>query len=263
MTNDDAIGYELRDGLAVISLNRPEKRNAVDIAMFRAIAAAADRANGDPDARGILVRAEGPSFCAGIDLLALAGLAGAASERFQEFVSIAQAPYLALARAGMPVVAAVRGHALGAGFQLALACDARVVATDASFGLLEARFGLIPDLGGMWHLAREIGPSRTKELAWTARTVDAGEADRMGLVNRLVSPEHLDAEAESFAREMMSYSPVTAAAVKELVGRAGETSLEEELAAEAAAQRRVLNSADHTEAVAAFLERRPPRFTGR
>jgi enoyl-CoA hydratase/carnithine racemase len=231
--------------------------------MFAAIASAAERADADPDARGILLRAEGPSFCAGIDLTALAGLAGAAAARFEEFVAIAQAPYLALARAGMPVVAAVRGHALGAGFQLALACDARVVATDAAFGLLEARYGLIPDLGGMWHLAREVGPSKAKELAWTARTIDAADADRMGLVSRLVSPGELETEAESFARGLIAHSPVTARAVKALAGRAHERSLEDELAAEADAQERVMHSDDHTEAVVAFLERRSPRFTGR
>ena len=263
MADDGTITYELRDGLAVISLDRPGKRNALDLEMFGSIAAAAERADTDPDAHGILLRAEGPSFCAGIDLSALAGLAGAAAERFAVFVAIAQAPYLALARANMPVVAAVRGHALGAGFQLALACDARVVATDASFGLLEARYGLIPDLGGMWHLAREVGPSRAKEFAWTARTIDATEADRLGLVNRLVPPADLDTEAEAFARELIAHSPVTAGAVKALVGRATETSLEDELAAEADAQRRVLQSDDHREAVAAFLERRDPRYTGR
>jgi enoyl-CoA hydratase/carnithine racemase len=259
---NDIVTYERREGVAVISLDRPAKRNALDLEAFEALAEAARRAGGDEAARAVVVRAEGPSFCAGIDLNALAGLAGSAAERFGEFVAIAQRPYATLARLSLPVVAAVRGHALGAGFQLALACDVRVAATDAAFGLLEARFGLIPDLGGMWHLTREIGPSRTKDLAWTGRTIDAAEADRLGLLNRLVAPEELDEAAFATALELGARSPVTARAVKDLVNGATERSLEDELAAEAQAQGRALQSDDHREAVAAFLERRDPRFTG-
>jgi enoyl-CoA hydratase/carnithine racemase len=258
-----AIRYEVEDGLAVISLSRPEKRNAVNLKMFAELAQATEQAGADGDVRGILLRAEGPSFCAGIDLSALAGLAGSAAERFQDFVAVAQGPCRALASVGVPVVAAVRGHALGAGFQLALACDLRVASTDASFGLLEARYGLIPDLGGMWHLAREIGPSRAKELAWTARVIDAAEADRLGLINELVAPEDLEDRARALARSLMVHSPVTAAAVKSLIAATTETSLEDELRAEATAQGRVLQSEDHVEAVAAFLEDRSPRFVGR
>lgn len=255
------ITYDVDDGLAVISLNRPEKRNAMNREMFVEIGDAVERAASDPDVRGLLLRAEGPSFSAGIDLMALAGLAGQL-DRFDEFVALAQRPYRLLADARMPVVAAVRGHSLGAGFQLALACDTRVVATDASFGLLEARYGLIPDLGGLYHLSRLTGPSVAKELAWSARTIDAHAADRLGLVNRLVEPEALDVAALAFARELIGNSPVTARLVKGLV-TASDGSLEAELEREARAQREALASSDHREAVAAFFEKRPPRFTGR
>ena len=263
MGDFSTIRYGSSDGLATISLDRPEKRNALNLEAFSELTRAVERAAADDDVHGILVRANGPSFCAGIDLGALAGLAGAASERFEEFVAIAQGPYRALADAPKPVVAAVQGHALGAGFQLMLACDVRVVATDATFGLLEARYGLIPDLGGLWHLTREVGPARAKELAWSARTIEAAEADRLGLVARVVPPEDLDVEAEACARELIAHSPVTARRVKALVGAANAVTLEAELAAEAAAQGEVLQSEDHREAVAAFLERRSPRFTGR
>jgi enoyl-CoA hydratase/carnithine racemase len=168
-----------------------------------------------------------------------------------------------LATMPVPVVAAVRGHSLGAGFQLALACDARVVSTDASFGLLEARYGLIPDLGGLFHLAREVGPARAKELAWSAQTIDAREAHRLGLVNRLVEPEDLEPAARAFAGELTRNSPVTARLVKGLVARMASGTLEHELDREARAQGEALASADHKEAVAAFLEGRPPTFTGR
>jgi enoyl-CoA hydratase/carnithine racemase len=261
MSTLTTITYDVDDALAVISLNRPEKRNAMNREMFVDIADAAERAASDPDVRGLLLRAEGPSFSAGIDLMALAGLAGQV-DRFDEFVALAQRPYRLLATMSVPVVAAVRGHSLGAGFQLALACDARVVAADASFGLLEARYGLIPDLGGLYHLSRLAGPSRAKELAWSARTIDAREADRLGLVNRLVEPDGLDGAALAFARELIGNSPVTARLVKALVARS-DGSLEAELDREARAQREALTSSDHREAVAGFFEKRPPRFTGR
>jgi 2-(1,2-epoxy-1,2-dihydrophenyl)acetyl-CoA isomerase len=157
----------------------------------------------------------------------------------------------------------VQGHALGAGFQLALAADLRVAAEGATFGLLEAKFGLIPDLGGLWHLAREVGPARTKELAWTARTLDVDEAERLGLVHRRTAPETLDREARSLAEEVAVNSPVAARLVKDLVRSSALGSLEDELAAEAGAQREALRSEDQREAVAAYLERRAPRFTGR
>jgi len=262
VSNFATITYRVDHALAVISLARPDKRNAMNLEMFVEVADAAERAASDPDVRGLLVRGEGPSFCAGIDLGALAGLAGRL-DGFEAFVAIAQRPYRLLATMPVPVVAAIHGHALGAGFQLALACDARVVATDATFGLLEARYGLIPDLGGLYHLAREVGPSRAKELAWSARTIDAPEADRIGLVNRLVGPGQLEAAATAFAGELIAHSPVTVRHVKTLVARLGQVPLEQELEREARAQREVLGSDDHVEAVAAFLEDRPPRFVGR
>jgi enoyl-CoA hydratase/carnithine racemase len=259
----DTIRFEVEDGLALITLARPDKRNAMNAEMFGELGDAAEQASSDPDARGILVRAEGPSFCAGIDLSLLAGLAGAGPEGFRGFVNMAQRPYRLIARSEKPSVAAVRGHALGAGFQLALACDLRIAASDATFGLLEARYGLIPDLGGLYHLAREAGPARAKELAWSARSIGAQEAERIGLVDRVVDPGALDEEARAFAVRVLAHSPITTGLVKELVDGTLEVSLDEELRREADAQARMLSSEDHAEAVAAFLEQRPPRYRGK
>jgi enoyl-CoA hydratase/carnithine racemase len=161
-----------------------------------------------------------------------------------------------------PAVAAVRGHALGAGLQLALACDLRLAAADAKFGMLEPRYGLIPDLGGLHRLARLIGPSRAKELVWSTRTVQAEEALRIGLVDRLTEPSTLLAEAEALARQVTQHSPTSVALVKVLADGAYETPLEEEFEREAAAQTRAIMSEHHREAVAAFLEGRAPEFRG-
>ena len=157
-----SIRYEASQGLARITLARPAKRNAVTLQMFQELGDATEAAGSDPEVRGVVVAAEGPSFCAGIDVALLAELAPLAAraaedpDGFRAFVRLAQRPYLNLARMPKPTVAAVQGHALGAGFQLALACDLRVVTADATFGMLEARYGLIPDLGGMHHLTRLV-----------------------------------------------------------------------------------------------------------
>jgi enoyl-CoA hydratase/carnithine racemase len=263
MADFQTLDYELRDGLAYVTLARPEKRNAMNLEMFAELAEAADRAGADPEASGVVLSGQGPSFCAGIDLGALGGLAGAPPGQFLTFLRAAQRPYLALATLPKPVVAAVQGHAIGAGFQLALACDLRVAADDAAFGMLEARYGLIPDLGGMHHLTRLVGPARAKELVWSARTVTAQEAKRIGLADRVVPAASLAQEASVLAHAMTAYSPITAAFTKGLIDRAHETGLEVELEREGQAQASVLRTDDHREAVAAFLEHRPPTFTGR
>src|SRR5438128_6170155 len=127
---------------------------------------------------------------------------------FHAFVRGAQRAYRNLQTVPKPSIAAVQGHALGAGFQLALACDLRVLAEDALLGMLEIRFGIIPDLGGNHGLARLVGPARAKELVWTGRRVDASEADRLGLANRIVAVDALQKEAEELARALAAGPPV-------------------------------------------------------
>jgi enoyl-CoA hydratase/carnithine racemase len=255
----ETIRYETSDGLGRITLARPEKRNAVNSQMFQEIGDAAELARQDSDVLAVIVEGEGPVFCAGLDLSAVGELSSLRA-RFRSFVRMAQRPYLLLARMEKPVIAAVQGHAVGAGFQLALACDLRVVADDVKFGMLEARYGLIPDLGGLHHLSRLIGTGRTKELLWSTRLVEADEAERIGLANRVVPADQLSKAAEDLAREVTTYSPTAAALVKELVSRATETGLEQELEREADAQTICIDSDDQRESVAAFLEGRPPKF---
>ena len=242
MPDFESIRYQVHDGLAQITLARPDKRNAISLKMFQELGDATEAAGGDQEIRAVLVAGEGPSFCAGIDLALLAELAPLAAsaaeepDPFRAFVRMAQRPYLALARMPKPTVAAVQGHALGAGFQLALACDLRVAATDAKFGMLEARYGLIPDLGGMHHLTRLVGPARAKELVWTTRTIEAAEADRLGLLHRSVDPGDLPRAAEDLLRACIAHSPVALALTKQLIGSIFERPLEEELDHEADAQ---------------------------
>jgi enoyl-CoA hydratase/carnithine racemase len=254
------IRYAVDDGLARITLARPAKRNAIDEAMFGELGDATELAWSDPEARALLLDAEGVAFCAGLDLAAVGGIAGLRDAAFRSFVRTAQRPFLNLARMPKPSVAAVQGHAVGAGFQLALACDLRIVADDVSFAMLEARYGLIPDLGGLHHLARLVGPGRAKELVWTTRAVLAPEAERTGLANRVVPAPELAEAALALVRDVMGWSPTAAALSKALLSRGTETGLEAELEREADAQAQCLASEDHRESVAAFFERRPPAF---
>jgi enoyl-CoA hydratase len=259
----ETIAVDVADGVAVISLSRPEKRNAMNAAMFAELGDAAAEASGDPEVRVVLVRGEGPSFCAGIDLAALGDLAGAGGDGMREFVEVAQRPFRLLASMPKPTIAAVQGHALGAGLQLALACDLRVAAEGASLGILEVGFGIVPDLGGNHRLAALVGPSRAKELIWTARRIDAAEAERLGAVNRVVPPEDLEREARALASTLAGRAPIPVRHVKALVDLAGHEPLGRVMAAEAEAQAECLASEDHREAVAASFERREPRFGGR
>jgi enoyl-CoA hydratase len=244
----ETIRYEVEDGLARITLARPEKRNAVSHAMFTELGHATEQAATDPHARAVLVAGEGPSFCAGIDLSLLGELGSLAARAtedeggFRAFVHMAQQPFRTLARMSKPTVAAVQGHAVGAGLQLALACDLRVAGADAMFGMLEPRYGLIPDLGGAHRLARLVGPSRAKELVWSTRVVDAQEALSIGLVDRLVGSEALLVEATALARQVSQHSPTAVALIKELIEGASETALDREFELEAEAQARAIRT---------------------
>jgi 2-(1,2-epoxy-1,2-dihydrophenyl)acetyl-CoA isomerase len=263
MADFETIRYGVHDGVATISLARPDKRNAINAQMFTELGDAAERAANDPGIRVVLVTGDGEAFSAGIDVLLLNQLSGTRGARFRSFVRTAQRPHFILASMDKPTVAAVQGHAVGAGFQLALACDLRLAAEDVRFAMLEVRFGLIPDLGGIHRLARLIGPARTKEVIWTGRSIEAEEAERLGLVNRVVSAEALEKEAEALVRELVVAPPLPVSLSKTLVGRAHETSLETSLERDAQAQAACIESEDHHEAVEAYLEKRPARFHGR
>ena len=263
MADFETIKYGVHDGLATITLARPDKRNAINAQMFTELGDAADRAANDPGIRVVLVTGEGESFSSGIDVLLLNQLAGTRGARFRSFVRTAQRPHYILASMDKPTVAAVQGHAVGAGFQLALACDLRVVAEDVRFAMLEIRFGLIPDLGGLHRLSRLIGPARTKEIVWSGRNVEAEESERLGLVNRVVSTDTLEKEAEAYARELVQAPPLPVSLTKTLIGRGHETSLETSLERDAQAQAACIESEDHREAVEAYMEKRPARFHGR
>jgi 2-(1,2-epoxy-1,2-dihydrophenyl)acetyl-CoA isomerase len=263
MSDFETVKYGVHNGLATIELTRPEKLNAFNAQMFNELADAVTRAAEDPGIRVVLVKGQGRAFSSGIDVLLLGQLSGTRGARFRAFAKTAQRPFEALALMEKPTIAAVQGHALGAGFQLALACDLRIVADDVEFAALEVRFGIIPDLGGPHRLARFLGAPLAKELIWTGRTMGAEEAQRVGLANRVVPADALDQEAETYARTLVASPPIPVSLTKSLINRAPETPLEASLEQQSQAQAACVETEDHREAVEAYLEKRTPRFTGR
>jgi enoyl-CoA hydratase/carnithine racemase len=233
------------DGVATITLNRPEARNAFDMTMRQDLEAALVGFDGDPEVRVVIVRGAGEHFCAGGDVKLMRDHPMTAAEGQARVEAINRA-ILALARFRAPTIAMVDGAAAGAGCNLALACD--LVASDrARFGEVFARIGLIPDAGGTYFLPRRVGLARAKELVFTADIVDAREAERIGLVNRVVPVAELEAETYSLARRIADGPPRVLAAAKTLLDRAPGLDLESALHWEALTQGAMIEAADHRE----------------
>ena len=249
------------DGVATLTLNRPEARNALDMAMRRALEAALTALEADAAVRVLVVRGAGEHFSAGGDVKLMRDTPMTAAEGQARVEAINRA-ILALARFRAPTIAMVDGAAAGAGCNLALACDLVVASDRARFGEVFARIGLIPDAGGTYFLPRRIGLARAKELVFTGDIIDAGEADRIGLVNRVVPAPDLERETYALARRIADGPPRALAAAKALLARAPGLDLESALHWEALTQGAMIVAADHREGLRAFFEKRPPRFTG-
>ena len=260
----DLVLTSIDDGLLTITLNRAEKRNALSVEMFAAVGEAFDRA-AEPGVRTVLLRGEGTIFCAGIDLASLAQLGGGdVHANFETAVAGLQAIYMRLEQVGKPSVAAVRGVAFGAGLQLAMACDLRVVADDARLGLLEIRYGIIPDLTGIHRAVQLCGLSRAKDMAMTGRELTAEEALRWGLADRVVAAADVEATALALARQVNGNAPLAASWAKRLADQAAAGQAPaDNLRDVAAAQVDCITSPDFAEAMTARLEGRAPNFSGK
>lgn len=259
----EVVRVEVADRVATVSLNRPDKLNAVSPEVFAGLYEAGRRIEADDEVRAVLLRGEGRAFCSGLDLDALQGLSGQTSRNGGSVDgSQAQGGFSVWQRMDKPVVAAVQGYALGAGFQLALAADIRLAAEGAVMSVFEITYGLVPDLGGTQLLPLLVGPARAKELIWTARRFTAEEASAWGIVNRVVAPDRLEDEARELAADLASRPPLPIRFTKALVSKAGSVPLEEGMREEIAAQARCITSADMREAVSAAFEKRRGSYTG-
>ena len=250
---------ERREELAVITLDRPEALNALSFPVLRELGAAFD-AVAASDARALLVTGAGPkAFCAGADIKELMGRTLVEQRRGAE---LGQAVFAKLDRLPIPSIAIVNGFAFGGGLELALACTFRLVTRSARMGLPEIKLGLIPGYGGTQRLPRLIGVARALELVMTGRAVTAEEAERIGLANRVVEGDPLQAGV-AFARELTGYSLPVLELARTAVRRAVELPLQEGLGAEADLSTLAYRTGDSVEGMTAFLEKRKPQFKDR
>jgi enoyl-CoA hydratase len=253
--------FDLADGIARITINRPDKLNALNASVIGELADAAGRVEADADVRGVLLTGAGTkAFVAGADI---AELAGQSPFEGKQRSMAGQQMMRRLERCGKPVIAAVNGFALGGGCELAMACHLRIASETARFGQPEVKLGLAPGYGGTVRLPRLVGKGRALELLLTGAMIDAQEAWRIGLVNRVVPAERLLAEADVLLREILDQGPLAVRSVLECVEVGSDLSVDEGLLLEATHFGLLSASADMREGTAAFLAKRKASFTGR
>ncbi|MDR1206527.1 MAG: enoyl-CoA hydratase/isomerase family protein [Peptococcaceae bacterium] len=260
--NYQFILYDQSDGIAVVTINRPESRNALTQSLMAELGHAIDQAESDSGVKVLILTGAGDrSFVAGADINEV-NARGTLSELGPNS-RLRRAVYSRLDHLFKPSIAAVNGYALGGGCELALACTLRIAAESARFGQPEINLGIIPGLGGTQRLARLIGKGRAMELILTGEPIGAQEAFRIGLVNKVTPAAQLMEEAKALALKLASKPPLALRAAKDAVDYGADMSLATALEFENRLFAIVSGSADRAEGVAAFLEKRPPEWQGR
>ncbi len=266
---NDRVTCTITDGVADVRLNRPEKMNAIDGALFEALAATGERLAADRSVRAVVLSGEGRGFCAGLDFGSFQAMAGGNGSKVLPTTGSPDDPSLTpgkITHRGqqaawvwqeipVPVIAAVHGVALGGGCQIALGADLRYTTADAKFSILEIRWGLIPDMTGTQTLTRLVGLDVAKELTFTGRMVSGEEAVRLGLATKVCADPLADALA--LAHEIAAKSPHAVRMAKALLNASGETSIAEGFKAERQGIATLIGSPNQVEAITAYFEKRP------
>ena len=251
------------EGITTITLNRPDRLNAFIGHMRRDLAEALEHAGSDRGSRVVIITGAGRAFCAGGDVAFMADLMQRRdAEEFSRILGAGRRVILAIRQMTKPVIASINGPASGAGFNLALACDLRIASSDARFSQSFAKVGLHPDWGGTYFLPRLVTPNKACEMFFLGESIDAEEALRLGILNRVVAPEALETETLQLAESLRAAPPISLAAAKHAIYMSQAADLEEMLRFETEAQLRCFDSDDGHEGVHAFLEKREPKFTG-
>ena len=247
---------ERRGRVGIVRLNRPQALNALNATLRNELLGAAETFDADADVGCILITGSDKAFAAGADIKEMAD---------KSYIDIFRVDYAAdyerLTRVRKPVIAAVAGFALGGGCELAMMCDFIIAADNAKFGQPEIKLGIIPGIGGTQRLARAVGKAKAMDLILTGRMMDAAEAERSGLVARVVPAARLMEEAIKVAETIAAMSQPSLLAAKEAVNRSFETSLAEGVRFERRVFHALFATKDRKEGMAAFIEKRPPRFT--
>jgi enoyl-CoA hydratase len=252
----ETIVVEIEDHVATIRLNRPEALNALNGQVLDEIADAVGEADASSRVRAIVITGSEKAFAAGADIKEMAGK-GFVDMFLEDYFT---GPTEALMRCRKPIVAAVSGYCLGGGCELAMICDFIICSDTAKFGQPEINLGVIPGMGGSQRLTRFVGKSKAMDMCMTGRFMDADEAERAGLVSRVVPAKDLQREAREVAARIAEKSPLTVRAVKEAVNRSYETTLREGLLFERRLFNALFSTEDQAEGMAAFAEKRTPQF---
>ena len=255
----DHLLLSVEERIATLTVNRPEKLNALNASVIGALGEAIDDLRGRGDVAGIILTGAGRAFIAGADISELTELTAHAG---QKLARRGQDVFRRFETCPKPVIAAVNGFALGGGCELAMSCHIRIAAEAAKFGQPEVKLGVIPGYGGTQRLARLVGKGRALQLVLTGEMSDAAEAYRIGLVNRVVAAEQLLSTARTLMQQMLANAPLALAACIDVVDRGLQIPLEEATMLEAMQFGVLLATEDTTEGTRAFLEKRTPRFRG-
>lgn len=262
-TSTETVLLRVENGVAWITLNRPGRLNAFAGTMRDDLHDAIDRAASSPDVRVLVITGAGRGFCTGADVEVMSDLLQRGDDAtFETLVQAGMRVIQRLRSVEQPVIAAVNGPAAGAGASLALACDFRVASERATIGITFNRIGLHPDWGATYTLPRLVGPGRAAELVMSGRMVEAREAERIGLFERVVAEDWFEDEVKKLAKELAAKPPLALRLAKRTLADSLELELDDMLAAEREQQMRCFRSADAKEGIAAFNEKRPPVFRG-
>jgi enoyl-CoA hydratase len=250
---------EITDRIATVTINRPDKLNALNDTVMRELGAVIDELGTNKDVGAVIITGAGRAFVAGADI---SRLAVAQNGDLEKFARAGQAVFRRIELSSKPVIAAVNGFALGGGCELALACHVRIASTQAKFGLPEVKLGLIPGYGGTQRLPRLVGRGVALQLILTGDTIDGTEAARVGLANAVAEPDALLGTARAMAATMLKNAPIALARAIEAVDVGLDTTIEDGLRLEARLFGSLEATADMREGTKAFLEKRPAEFRG-
>lgn len=255
----ETVLYEVSDGVALVTLNRPDAMNALNDQSYRDMRDVLREIAADDAVGAVILTGAGRAFCAGADVKAMNPDTPilARRKRHKWILSDILQPLVNLEK---PVIAAVNGDAVGAGFSIALAADIIIASEAARFSQIFIRLGLVPDLGGLHLLTRVVGLNKAKELCFTARKIGAQEARELGIANRVVPADQLLPEAHKLAAEIAAGPATALAMTKTLLNKSSNTTLEQMLEYESYAQTLAYSTAEYKEAVTAFREKRAPKF---
>ena len=253
------LSVSVQDRIATLTVNRPDKLNALNATLIGELGTAIDEMQARNDVAGIILTGAGRAFVAGADIGELSGISALEGKRLARR---GQEIFRRFELSPKPTVAAVNGFALGGGCELAMACQIRIASEGAKFGQPEVKLGLIPGYGGTQRLPRLVGRGRALQLLLTGEMIDAQEAFRIGLVNRVVAPDQLMPAATAMIQQMLMNAPLGIAACIDVLDRGLEMPLDDALALEATQFGVLITTSDTAEGTKAFLEKRSPRFSG-